>query len=163
MLTENQKQIFKEELNDRFLSLREEISLELLSTDEQQYIDLAGEVHDLGDASLADLLVDLQLEKFWDRDNGGFFSTPATTELWVREKEASDGATLSVNGISLQVLLQLGELSGQQSYLQYAWQTAAWSGAQLQNSAAAMPYSLVVWDELIELNPVQTKAAGPAN
>ena len=61
MLTENQKQIFKEELNDRFFSLREEISLELLSTDEQQYIDLAGEVHDLGDASLADLLVDLQL------------------------------------------------------------------------------------------------------
>jgi len=108
-------------------------------------------------------LIDLQLEKFWDKDNGGFFSTPATTELWVREKEASDGATLSVNGISLQVLLQLGELSGQQSYLQYAWQTAAWAGAQLQNSAAAMPYSLVVWDELIELNPVQTKAAGPAN
>ena len=108
-------------------------------------------------------LIDLQLEKFWDKDNGGFFSTPETTELWVREKEASDGATLSVNGISLQVLLQLGELSGQPSYLQYAWQTAAWAGAQLQNSAAAMPYSLVVWDELIELNPVQPKAAGPAN
>lgn len=108
-------------------------------------------------------LIDLQLEKFWDKDNGGFFSTPATTELWVREKEASDGATLSVNGISLQVLLQLGELSGQPSYLQYAWKTAAWAGAQLQNSAAAMPYSLVVWDELIELNPVQPKAAGPAN
>jgi len=61
MLTENQKHIFKEELNNRFLSLRKEISRELLSTDEQQYIDLAGEVHDLGDASLADLLVDLQL------------------------------------------------------------------------------------------------------
>jgi DnaK suppressor protein len=61
MLTENQKQIFKEELNSRFLSLRGEISHELLRSDEQQYIDLAGEVHDLGEASLADLLVDLQL------------------------------------------------------------------------------------------------------
>jgi len=101
----------------------------------------------------ARMLVDLQLEKFWDRDNGGFFSTPVTTELWVREKEASDGATLSVNGISLHVLLQLAELTGQQSWLQYAWQTAAWSGAQLQNAAAAMPYSLMVWDELVELNP----------
>ncbi|MEN8205941.1 MAG: thioredoxin domain-containing protein [Pseudomonadota bacterium] len=98
-------------------------------------------------------LVDLQLEKFWDKDNGGFFSTPATTELWVREKEASDGATLSVNGISLHVLLQLGELTGQQAWLQYAWQTAAWAGAQLQHSVAAMPYSLVVWDDLTELNP----------
>jgi uncharacterized protein YyaL (SSP411 family) len=98
------------------------------------------------------VLVDLQLEKFWDKDNGGFFSTPATTELWVREKEASDGATLSVNGISLHVLLQLAELTGQQSWLQYAWQTATWAGAQLQNAAAAMPYSLMVWDDLVELN-----------
>jgi uncharacterized protein YyaL (SSP411 family) len=101
----------------------------------------------------ARMLVDLQLEKFWDKDNGGFFSTPVTTELWVREKEASDGATLSVNGISLHVLLQLGELTGQQSWLQYAWQTAAWSGAQLEHAAAAMPYSLVVWDALVDLNP----------
>src|SRR5210317_1086710 len=61
MLTENQKQIIKEELNARFLSLREEIRHELLTTDEQQYIDLAGEVHDVGEESLADLLVDLQL------------------------------------------------------------------------------------------------------
>ena len=61
MLTEDQKHMFKEELNDRFLKTREVISQELLSSDEQQYIDLAGEVHDLGEASLADLLVDLQL------------------------------------------------------------------------------------------------------
>lgn len=61
MLTEDQKQMFKEELNDRFLKTRGVISEELLSSDEQQYIDLAGEVHDLGEASLADLLVDLQL------------------------------------------------------------------------------------------------------
>jgi len=61
MLTENQKHSFKEALNARFLNLRQEISHELLSTDRQQYIDLAGEVHDLGEESLADLLVDLQL------------------------------------------------------------------------------------------------------
>ena len=104
-------------------------------------------------------LVDLQLALFWDNDNGGFFSTPATTELWVREKEASDGATLAVNGIALHVLLQLGELSGQQAYLQYAWQTAAWAAAQLRDAAAAMPYSLVLWDELMELNPALPEAA----
>jgi uncharacterized protein YyaL (SSP411 family) len=105
-------------------------------------------------------LVDLQLELFLDKDNGGFFSTPATTELWVREKPVIDGATLAVNGIALHVLLQLGELAGEQAYRQYAWQTAAWAAAQLQDSSAAMPYSLIVWDELIELNPAQSGATG---
>jgi uncharacterized protein YyaL (SSP411 family) len=104
-------------------------------------------------------LVDLQLALFWDNDNGGFFSTPATTELWVREKQASDGATLAANGIALHVLLQLGELSGQQAYPSYAWQTAAWATAQLQDAAAAMPYSLIQWQDLVELNPEQQKAA----
>ena len=104
-------------------------------------------------------LVDLQLALFWDNENGGFFSTPATTELWVREKEASDGATLAVNGIALHVLLQLGELSGQPSYTQYAWQTAAWAAAQLQDAPAAMPYGLIVWDDLVKLNPANPEAA----
>ena len=104
-------------------------------------------------------LVDLQLALFWDQDNGGFFSTPATTELWVREKPASDGATLAVNGIALHVLLQLGELTGQQTYLQYAWQTAAWAAAQLHDAGVAMPYSLIKWNALIDLNPAQAKTA----
>ena len=106
----------------------------------------------------AQTLVDLQLDMFWDRDNGGFFSTPATTELWVREKPASDGATLAVNGVALHLLLQLGELTGQQAYLLYAWQTAAWAAAQLHDGAAAMPYSLIKWNALIELNSAQAKA-----
>jgi uncharacterized protein YyaL (SSP411 family) len=106
----------------------------------------------------AQTLVDLQLEMFWDRGNGGFFSTPATTELWVREKPVSDGATLALNGIALHVLLQLGELTGKQSYLQYAWQTAAWAAAQMHDAGAAMPYSLIVWNDLVGLNPVKADA-----
>jgi len=105
-------------------------------------------------------LVDQQLALFLDKDNGGFFSTPATTELWMREKQAIDGATLSTNAISLHVLLQLGELTGQQSYRRAAWQTAAWADAQLQDAAAAMPYSLMQWQALIALNPEQPEAAG---
>jgi len=60
-LTEKQLSDFKTRLNDRFFELREEIRLELLKSDEQHFIDLAGLVHDRGDASVADLLVDLQL------------------------------------------------------------------------------------------------------
>ena len=93
-------------------------------------------------------LVDVQLEKFWDNKQGGFFSTASDTELWLREKEASDGATLATNGISLHALHQLGKLTGHQKYQQKAWQTAAWVGAQLGELPAAMPYSLIVWQDL---------------
>ena len=61
MLTEKQIRYFKKTLDDRFFELREEIRLELLKTDDQSYIELAGKVHDIGEASVADLLVDLQL------------------------------------------------------------------------------------------------------
>jgi hypothetical protein len=105
-------------------------------------------------------LVDVQLDNFLDKEYGGFFSTPASTELWVREKPLSDGATLSANAISLHVLLQLGDLTGQQAYHRLAWQTAAWAAAQLRDAPSAMPYSLIVWDELVELNPANAEATG---
>ncbi len=61
MLTKIQMRDFKELLDKRFLDLREEIRDELLESDDQTYIELAGLVHDIGEASVADLLVDLQL------------------------------------------------------------------------------------------------------
>ena len=61
MLTDTQIHDFKKKLNNRFFELREEIRLELLKSDDQHYIDLAGQVHDRAEASVADLLVDLQL------------------------------------------------------------------------------------------------------
>jgi RNA polymerase-binding transcription factor DksA len=61
MLTNNQIHDFKKKLDDRCFELREVIRLELLESDDQHYIDLAGKVHDRGEASVADLLVDLQL------------------------------------------------------------------------------------------------------
>jgi hypothetical protein len=98
--------------------------------------------------SKASNLVDSQLEKFWDENNGGLFSTASDTELWLREKEASDGATLSTNGIAAHVLHQLGKLTGHQKYTQKAWQTVAWAGAQLGDIPSAMPYTLIVWPDL---------------
>ena len=61
MLTETQVHSCRKKLDGRFLELRKEIRRELLESDDQKYIDLAGQVHDLGEASVADLLVDLQL------------------------------------------------------------------------------------------------------
>ena len=61
MLNKNQIRDLKKTLDDRFFDLREEIRLELLDSDDQTYIELAGQVHDTAEASVADLLVDLQL------------------------------------------------------------------------------------------------------
>jgi DnaK suppressor protein len=52
----------KAALEKRYAELREEIRQELLQSDEEHFIDLAGQVRDLQDESLADLLVDLGLE-----------------------------------------------------------------------------------------------------
>lgn len=52
----------KERLKARYRELREQIREELLQSDEQHFIDLAGQVHDLEEESVADLLVDLDLE-----------------------------------------------------------------------------------------------------
>ena len=57
MLTETQISNFKKILNDRFFEVREEIRLELLNSDDQTYIELAGQVHDTAEASVADLLL----------------------------------------------------------------------------------------------------------
>ena len=60
-LADYQINVFKTKLNDRFMALRREISAELLRSDDEQYGDLAGRVHDTGEEALADLLVDIEL------------------------------------------------------------------------------------------------------
>jgi len=61
MLSNEQIRELKNTLDNRNVDLQEEIRQELLQSEDQHYIDLAGQVHDLGEASVADLLVDLQL------------------------------------------------------------------------------------------------------
>ena len=61
MFNDRQLSEFKKVLEDRYRALREEIRQELLDSDNEHYIDLAGQVHDLEDESVADLLVDLDL------------------------------------------------------------------------------------------------------
>jgi RNA polymerase-binding transcription factor DksA len=50
---------FEEELRARATALRNEIRDSLLKTDRELYAELAGQVHDAGDQSVANLLVDV--------------------------------------------------------------------------------------------------------
>ncbi|MGD8673632.1 MAG: TraR/DksA C4-type zinc finger protein [Thiogranum sp.] len=61
MLNRDQINAFRETLKLRFRELREEIRQAMLQSDEQSYIELAGRVHDMEEASVADLLVDVSL------------------------------------------------------------------------------------------------------
>jgi RNA polymerase-binding protein DksA len=53
---------FREQLQERYEELREEIRQDLLDSEEEHFIDLAGQVRDLEEQSVADLLVDIDLE-----------------------------------------------------------------------------------------------------
>ena len=61
MLDQSKSRELKKLLEERDQELREEIRQELLQSDQQHFIDLAGQVHDLQEESVADLLVDLDL------------------------------------------------------------------------------------------------------
>lgn len=52
---------FRQKLRDRSAVLRDEIRDVLLRGDSEQYAHIAGQVHDLQEAALADLLVDVRL------------------------------------------------------------------------------------------------------
>ena len=67
MLTADQLRGFRSILKERYYQLREEVRLGLLESDHERYIDLAGQVHDPEEESVADLLVDVQLASI-DRD-----------------------------------------------------------------------------------------------
>jgi len=55
ILTKSQLDDIKKRLEDRHHELREEIRKELIHSDEERYIDLAGDVHDAGEESVADI------------------------------------------------------------------------------------------------------------
>ena len=59
VLTQAQKTGLADVLAARDRELRNEIRAELLQSADQKYIDFAGQVHDLGDESVADMLTDL--------------------------------------------------------------------------------------------------------
>ena len=60
-LTEKQTSLLKQKLQTRFTELKQAVKQELLRSDDERYIELAGRVHDTGDEAVADLLADLNL------------------------------------------------------------------------------------------------------
>ncbi|HEY0877346.1 MAG TPA: thioredoxin domain-containing protein [Zeimonas sp.] len=78
------------------------------------------------DLHFACAIADVLLERFEDRDAGGFFFTSDDHEqLVLRPKSAIDAATMSGNGAAALYLQRLGHLVGDTRYLEAARRTMA--------------------------------------
>jgi uncharacterized protein YyaL (SSP411 family) len=73
---------------------------------------------------MARQLADVILERFLDRDRGGFFFTSSDHEkLITRSKAAFDGSTPSGNSAAGMALLRLGSYAGDERYMHEARRT----------------------------------------
>ncbi|MGX2039539.1 TraR/DksA family transcriptional regulator [Methylocaldum sp. MU1018] len=97
ILSDFQINELKQALKSRFRELREEIRQELLASDDEQYIDLAGQVHDMEEESVADLLVDLNL---------------AIIDRHIRELQAIDAALLRIGNNEYGICIDCEEAIG---------------------------------------------------
>jgi uncharacterized protein YyaL (SSP411 family) len=103
--------------------------------------------YDLTFAEEAKMLQEKMIEKFWDEENGGFYSTPnGTVELPVRPKELYDGAIPSANSVALLNLVFLSRLTGDPQWENRAQaQIRAFAGT-LKSQPQAFTYFLCALD-----------------
>jgi uncharacterized protein YyaL (SSP411 family) len=101
------------------------------STGEREWIDWALD------------LTDLQIARFFDERDGGWFSTTGDDpSVLLRMKEDYDGAEPSAASVTVRNLLVLGHLSGESRFADAARRTFERYGAGLGNVARVMPFML---------------------
>ena len=114
------------------------------------------------DVDFAMELAESLLERFEDKQGGGFFFTSHDHEpLIQRPKPAHDNAIPNGNGIAAQVLLRLGHLLGEARYLAAAEATLRAFAGSLQSNPAAC-CSLVIALEEFLTPPSTLLLCGPA-
>ena len=110
----------------------------------------------------ADLAV-LALEKFEDKQQGGFFSTAADQpDLVLRLKDDYDGAEPSGNSVMTLALLRLARFTGREEFRTAAVRTLGAFAPRLRSSAAGLPQMLVA-QMVAASKPTEIVLAGPAD
>ena len=118
---------------------------------------VAGDIRFLDEArDLADTMID----KFWDKDDGGFFFTSHDhEELIVRNKDFTDNATPSGNSVAADVLLKLSKITGDEKYERYATKVLGIAAAQARRypqgfgrALAAMEFTSQPTREIVLIN-----------
>jgi uncharacterized protein YyaL (SSP411 family) len=99
-----------------------------------------------GDARWLDRAIELtatQTELFFDPHDGGWFSTTGgDPTVLLRLKEDYDGAEPSAGSVSVQNLIALGRLTGEQAFIDHARRTLERYGPGLGQVARVMPLML---------------------
>jgi len=107
------------------------------------------------DLEFAVALADLLLERFMDREQGGFFFTADDHETLIqRPKPLGDESTPSGNGIAARALLRLGHLLGEGRYLDAAEATLKLAWESLRQLPYAHGTLLTALDEYLQ--PTET-------
>ena len=91
-------------------------------------------------------LAGAMIEKFFDRENGGFWQSAGSKDLILRLKDDYDGAEPSGNSVAVLSLLKLGAMTGNKTFAQAAEKTFRLYADRLQNSPQAMPFMLQALD-----------------
>ena len=93
---------------------------------------------------LALCLQEIQLNHYWDNENGGFFYTSDDAEiLLIRQKEIYDGAIPSGNSVSLSNLLRFGRITGNSDFEDKAEKLIKAFSVQVANSPMAFSQFLM--------------------
>jgi hypothetical protein len=87
-------------------------------------LDLHEATHDAAYFDEARALAERMIERFLDREEGGFFSTGTGAEIVLaRGKDAYDKALPSGNGVAASMLVRLARATGERRYLELAKRT----------------------------------------
>jgi uncharacterized protein len=102
------------------------------------------------DLALARTLAEALLDRFEDRERGGFWFTSHTHErLYHRTKPVHDNATPSGNGVAAQALILLGHVVGEPRYVDAAERALKLFAAGLADSGGAQTTLQVALERLL--------------
>jgi len=107
-------------------------------------------------------LADSMLARFYDKEEGGFWQSPAgSSDLILRVKEDYDGAEPSANSVAVLALLKLAALTDRKDYRAAADKSLRLFSQRLQEIPQAVPYMLLALDFALE-EPKRVVIAGDA-
>jgi hypothetical protein len=110
--------------------------------------------HRATDGDFARQLADVLLERFEDKEHGGFFFTAHDHETLIqRPKTAHDNALPAGNGIAALALRRLGDLLGDARYLGAARRTLQAFSAQLAQQAGGCASLIMALEAELSVNP----------
>ncbi len=99
------------------------------------------------------------LNRFMDREDGGFFQAAGASDLILRVKEDYDGAEPSGNSVAVLGLLRLGAITGREEFGQAAEQVLRLFAQRLQSAPQVVPHLMLGLDFFLE-EPRRAVVAG---